>query len=138
MAPAIFRASVIPSPRGRNTSIWTSPEYSLVPPAAKAKGCVGSGMSLMRTHFRSAGGLNSLLGQAIGRSGSNRTPARRANSASAMMVSTAVVISRGFSYRRQMLLSDNQVHDALCAAVEALGNQPAETVRGETALAAAR
>lgn len=35
-------------------------------------------------------------------------------------------------------LTDNEVHDRLVAAVEALGEREAETVRGRTALAAAR
>lgn len=35
-------------------------------------------------------------------------------------------------------LSDNQVHDALVAAHDALGDHPAETVRGQTALEAAK
>lgn len=35
-------------------------------------------------------------------------------------------------------LSDNQVHDALHAAIEALGERDATTVRGRTALEAAR
>lgn len=38
----------------------------------------------------------------------------------------------------QQPLSDNEVHDRLVAAVEALGTRPGATVRGDTALLAAR
>lgn len=35
-------------------------------------------------------------------------------------------------------MTDEEVHDRLVAAVEALGDRPAATVRGETALSAAK
>jgi hypothetical protein len=54
------------------------------------------------------------------------------------MVSTAVVIWRGFSYRRQMPLSDNEVYDRLHAALGALGSDNGQTTRGDSALTVAR